>query len=235
MDKIMITAHSGCEGTPDNSMESIRMGIELGADCIEIDIRMDPEGKLWLTHNEIEDYSEALPLETALETIAENGAAVNCDLKEENLLYPVLEAAEAAGITKDKLIFTGSVDISLLAEDPSLIQRARFFLNLSQIFKYMKKNITFPDTWEERGTLFDHHLDELAELVKRVGAEGINPSFRMMSPERIKACNARGIGLSLWTVNDESDQKSLLQEDLLNMTTRNVKSALRLRKDIRGY
>ena len=62
MKHIMITAHSGCEGTPDNSMESIRKGIELGADCIEIDIRMDPHGEQRLTHNELEDYSDALPL-----------------------------------------------------------------------------------------------------------------------------------------------------------------------------
>ena len=32
MKNILITAHSGCEGTPDNSMESILKGIELGAD-----------------------------------------------------------------------------------------------------------------------------------------------------------------------------------------------------------
>ena len=37
--KIMITAHSGCEGTPENSLASIEKGIALGADCVEIDVR----------------------------------------------------------------------------------------------------------------------------------------------------------------------------------------------------
>ena len=35
--------------------------------------------------------------------------------------------------------------------------------------------------------------------------------------------------MSLWTVNDEADQRRLLQENLLNITTRNVRSALALR------
>ena len=235
MKKIMITAHSGCDGTPDNSMESIRKGIELGADCIEIDLRMDPQGTIRLTHNEPEDYSAALPLETALRTITESGIAVNFDIKEEKLLYPVLEAAEAAGISRERLIFSGSVDIALLEADPSVVKRARIFLNLAQIFARVAKDALLPETWEERGPLFDEHIDEVAALVKRVGVECINPSFRMMTPERIAACHARGIGLSLWTVDEEADQERLLREDLVNLTTRNVAGALRLRKKIREY
>ncbi len=39
-----ITAHSGCENTPENSMESVRTGIALGADFVEVDVRLDPKG-----------------------------------------------------------------------------------------------------------------------------------------------------------------------------------------------
>lgn len=229
MRKTMITAHSGCEGTPENSMEFIRKGIELGADCIEIDVRMDPDGNLRLTHNELDDYSDVLLLETALRTIAESNAAVNCDLKEENLLYPVLEAAEAAGIPRGRLIFTGSVDVSMLANDPSITQRARIFLNIPEALKYVRKNPSVPETWEDRGGSFDADFERIAALVKELGIECINPSFRMMNAKRIAACHERGIGLSLWTVNDESDQERLLKEDLVNITTRNVISALRIR------
>ena len=229
MNKILITAHSGCEGTPDNSMESILKGIELGADCVEIDIRMDPQGGLRLTHNELEDYSETVPLETALRTIAESTVSVNCDIKEEKLLYPVLEAAEAAGIPRDRLIFSGSVDIGLLRSDPSIVQRARIFLNLAQIFGCVAKDTAIPENWEERGPLFDAHIEEIADLVKQLGVECINPSYKMMSPERIAACNASGIGLSLWTVNEEADQERFLREDLVNLTTRRPASALRIR------
>ncbi len=232
MKHIMITAHSGCEGTPDNSMESIFTGIELGADCIEIDIRMGPRGGLWLTHNELEDYSGIVSLETALRTIAESTAAVNCDIKEEMLLYPVLEMAEACGIPRERLIFSGSVNIDLLMSDPSIVKRARIFLNLGQIFSCVVNDTAIPETWEDRGLLFDAHIGKVAELVKRLNVECINPSFRMMTRERIAACNTRGIRLSLWTVNEETDQECLLREDLVNMTTRNVASAIKIRNKL---
>ncbi len=230
MKKTMITAHSGCDGTPDNSMESILKGIELGADCVEIDIRMDPQGTLRLTHNELEDYSAAVPLETALRAIAESDVAVNCDLKEERLLYPVLAAAEAAGIPRERLVFSGSVDVALLRVDPTIVRRARIFLNLEQILKHLlMKNFLLPPGWQERIILFDKHFREITRLVKILGVECINPNYKVMTPNRILACHAHGIGLSLWTVNDEADQKYLLRAGLVNMTTRNVAGAMKMR------
>lgn len=232
MRDIIITAHSGCEGTPDNSMESILKGIELGADCIEIDINMDDQGQMWLTHNPLEDYSTCVPLEEALRVICESGLAVNCDLKTEDLLYPVLEAAESAGFKKEKLVFSGSVNVDMLRKDPSVAKRARIFLNLEQIYPYLPHEK--PQSREEEAVYFDAHIEELAAVVKEVNAECVNPSFRTMSSERIARSLAHGIDLSLWTVNEEIDQYALMRENLVNMTTRNVSGALKVRKEIRG-
>jgi len=41
---------------------------------------------MWLNHNEIDDYSNIIPIKTTLRTIVKNGTVVNCDIKEENLL-----------------------------------------------------------------------------------------------------------------------------------------------------
>ena len=232
MSRIWITAHSGCEGTPDNSMASIFKGIELGADCVEIDIRMDERGGLWLTHDALENYSGVVPLGEALRVIAENGVAVNCDIKQEALLYPVLEAAEGAGIPRERLIFSGAVDVDLLRKDPSIVRRARIFLNLSQIYPHIPA--TPPKDHEEEAAYFDAHIDEIAALVRALGVECVNPTFRIMPHARIENARAHGIPLSLWTVNEEADQRALMTEDLVNMTTRNVSGALRARRDVRG-
>ena len=45
-----ITAHSGCEGKPDNSEDHIRAAAASGADVLEIDVRR-VQGDLLLTHN----------------------------------------------------------------------------------------------------------------------------------------------------------------------------------------
>ena len=228
MTKTMITAHSGCEGTPDNSMAHILKGIELGADCIEIDINMDAQGAMWLTHNLLEDYSNCVPLDEALRVIYESGLVINCDLKAENLLYPVLEAAEAAGFQREKLAFSGSVNVDLLKKDPSIAKRARIFLNLEQIYPHLPYDK--PQNREEEGVYFDAHVEEIAALIKEVGAECINPSYRMMPTERIQLALDHGIQLSLWTINEDVDQAIYLQEDLANVTTRNVSGALKTRK-----
>ena len=79
MKQILITAHSGCEGTQENSLTSIEKGIVLGADCVEIDIRSDAEGRLWLTHDLPESVSGLVSLEEAFSLIQKSGISVNCD------------------------------------------------------------------------------------------------------------------------------------------------------------
>ena len=49
--KPMITAHSGCEGTARDSMESVELALALGADAIEMDIRRAPDGLLYISHD----------------------------------------------------------------------------------------------------------------------------------------------------------------------------------------
>lgn len=46
-----ITAHTGCDGTPDNSLESILHAQRTQADVIEIDVRLDPTGRFYLSHH----------------------------------------------------------------------------------------------------------------------------------------------------------------------------------------
>ena len=55
--KTVITAHSGCEGTPDNSREHILAAIASGAEMIEVDVRQAPDGTLILSHDVPEDIS----------------------------------------------------------------------------------------------------------------------------------------------------------------------------------
>ena len=44
-----ITAHSGCDGTPDNSMEFVRYALASEGNCLEADIRRNRDGELILS------------------------------------------------------------------------------------------------------------------------------------------------------------------------------------------
>ena len=47
----LVTAHSGCENTPENSLESMVAGIAAGADTVEIDVRATRDGTPILMHD----------------------------------------------------------------------------------------------------------------------------------------------------------------------------------------
>jgi glycerophosphoryl diester phosphodiesterase len=49
----LITAHSGCMNTLDNTLESVETGLRLGADVVEEDIRVTKDGIPVLSHDDI--------------------------------------------------------------------------------------------------------------------------------------------------------------------------------------
>ncbi len=227
MHKIMITAHSGCEGTPDNSLASIETGIALGADCVEIDIRADHAGKLWLTHDRPQDYADLVPLEEAFALIRKSGIAVNCDLKEYGALLPTLELADKYDISKDQLIFSGSVDTTLLEEKPEIARRSRIFLNSEELTRDLTK-AELPEREEQTVYLLENAA-LAAERLHALGAAALNAPYKHMPDALIDAMRARDVALSLWTLNEEPALREFMAKDLLNITTRMPSLALTVR------
>ena len=52
-DKTLITAHSGSDGTPDNSLACVEYALSTDADAFEVDVRRLADGTLALGHDEI--------------------------------------------------------------------------------------------------------------------------------------------------------------------------------------
>ena len=227
MKHIMITAHSGCEGTPDNSLASIEKGIALGADCVEIDIRADRSGKLWLTHDLPEDFSGLVSLEEAFALIGKSGIAVNCDLKEYGALIPTLELAEKNGIGTDRLIFSGSVDTALLEKEPEITRRSKVFLNSEELVRDLTKG-ELPDRLGQSAFLLAN-ASLAAERLHTLGAAALNAPYKYTPDELIAKMRARNVALSLWTLNEEAALREFMQKDLLNITTRTVSLELAVR------
>ena len=80
----MITAHSGCDETPENSLEFLRTALQSEADAVEVDVRKNGEGKLILSHDETQ--KDAVTLEEAFRMIqGVPKKKINCDLKQKGL------------------------------------------------------------------------------------------------------------------------------------------------------
>lgn len=225
---VMITAHSGCEETPDNSIASIETAVRLEADCVEIDLRADRDGGLFLTHDMPDSFSGLVSLETAFEAIRRGGIAVNCDLKEECALLPTLETAKFCGIGREQLIFSGSVSPCLLEQNPDITDHCRIFLNSEVLVRDL-----FPDTQADRlkqTELLLNNIQRAAERLHALRAAAINFPYAHMSPALFTELRKRCIGISLWTLNDEDVLRKYMKMDVLNITTRKPSTALSIRR-----
>lgn len=111
-----ITAHSGCEGTRPGSLGSIEVGIEKGAQIVEVDVRVrDEDGVPVLAHDLKEKrHLDAVTLEAALECVMRNSGTVqvNLDLKEFDRVDAVHKVVQKLGMGP-RVFFTGVAEADL--------------------------------------------------------------------------------------------------------------------------
>ena len=88
-DNIQITAHSGSDGTPDNSLACVEYALSTAVDAFEVDVRRLADGTLALGHDAADHTAPTLREVLAL-AAAKPGVRVNCDLKAcpADLFYP---------------------------------------------------------------------------------------------------------------------------------------------------
>ena len=111
-EKFTLTAHTGCEGTVDNSLEAITKGFECGADIVEFDINFNAEGVPVLAHDKALENS--VTLDEAFSLIAGyDNLKVNVDCKTTQNLKAIVRSAEKYGVL-DRIFYTGIEERMLL-------------------------------------------------------------------------------------------------------------------------
>lgn len=214
--KPMITAHSGCSGTPANSMEYIQKACSLPIAALELDIRRHPGGELLLTHDPIADIP-LVRLEDAFAYLRDKDIQINCDLKEYNLEEDILDAAARNGIARDRIIFTGSVTA------------ARTFLqNCKDVCVMINPEELLPTFYTDIRTDKIQAMQELLRVCKASGYSVINIDFRVMDDELFRMCAGAGIAVSAWTADREEDIRHLFEKQVLNITTNHPELALQI-------
>ena len=216
---MMITAHSGCDGTEDNSMPYLRHAVSLLTEALEIDIRKDENGTPVLSHDRA-DGGKAVTLREAFDFLAEGDKRINCDLKEYGLEEAVLRTAADSHLNPDRLIFTGSVTdcMHFRERHPELT----VFINAEELVSgfYEPYLAGRPDPAAE---------ELLLKRCRQAGFDILNINYRVCSEKFFRRCREEGIGLSVWTVNDPADMLRMMTEGVENLTTRAVCEALKIR------
>ncbi len=197
-----VTAHTGCEGTKDNSLEAIRKGREAGADIVEFDLRFDSTGRGILSHDE--NGKDPVALEEALSLIsAYDSLKVNVDCKTTDNLKEVYRLGEEYGIT-DRLFYTGIEEKDVDAAKTQTPQ-IPYFLNY-KVKRSKKKN--------------KEYISSLISLVKEKGALGLNINHRQCSKKMVEMFREEGLQVSVWTANSTFVMLKCLSFAPDNITTR---------------
>ncbi len=196
--QVSVTAHSGCMGLADNSLEAMAAGVAAGAGIVEFDLNYDADGTPVLSHDAPKKAS-CVTLEQAFDFLAHHGGVrANVDVKSTEYLEKLPALAEAAGVTK-QIFFTGvkEADVETVrAKCPDI----PYYLNASV----------------HRGD----DIDALAEKTDALGAVGINLNRNDVSAKLMRAFHKREMPVSVWTVNKERDAVRFLRLGADNITTR---------------
>lgn len=199
-DSFTVTAHTGCLGTEDNSLESISVGAQ-NADIIEVDIMFAEDGTPVLAHSKVNENS--VTLSQALSFVSESGVRANLDIKQAQDLSGVQSLIKSLNLT-DLVFYTGIEE-----KDVEAVKK-----HSPDISYYLNADV------DKKRNTDKQYLQSLADKVKELGAVGINLSYKGASKELVDTFHENGLLVSVWTVDGKNNIIRMLTMQVDNITSR---------------
>lgn len=219
--KTLITAHSGADGFPDNSVAFVDYALQSGADALEVDVRRGATGELVIGHD-----APAVDAPTLREVTKRVAACpdirLNCDLKEPALEAAVCTLARENGMA-GRIILTGTVDAERYRADTGIRETAEAWLNIEEYVPDIYLNYREIPDFELRAA------EEILAVCTRCGVDTVNMNQMLVTRRFLERLAEKGVGLSAWTVNDEENLRWFFLRSVKNVTTRTARTALALR------
>lgn len=208
-----VTAHTGCEGTEENSLNFLEKALSLDVEIIEFDVSFDENENPVLAHDT--PKGGEVELSQAFDLISKHpNVRVNVDIKETTALDKIEKCAEEYGVL-DQIFFTGVKDEFLDAVKEQT-ENVEYYLNVNV---------------NKRKAKSSDYLREICDKVKQSGAIGINFKYTGATRELVEYFHNEGLLVSIWTVDKEKAMHEILSLSPDNITTRNP---VKLREIING-
>ncbi|SFJ12926.1 glycerophosphodiester phosphodiesterase [Myroides guanonis] len=206
--KILRIGHRGAMGhITENTISSIKKALELNCDMIEIDVYRIKSGELMVFHDHtldrltdkkgnIEDYSfkelrdikinnnHLIPtLQEVIETI-QRKAILNIELKGSNTAigsYKIIEKYIEKGWTKEDFVIS-----SFRWDELEIISQQKTSIPIAVLIGQEPINSILP-------------------FALKLNAAAINPYYKLLTIDNVKAIKDLGLKIYPWTVNNTSD------------------------------
>ncbi|KLO24675.1 MULTISPECIES: glycerophosphodiester phosphodiesterase [unclassified Marinitoga] len=221
--RILITAHSGCNNTKDNSFEHIYSAIKSNADVIEIDIDISIDRILVLSHDpfiyqysghfektsnissEVLKSNGIITLESVLKRINMT-IPLNLDLKSIEVIEPTIKLLKKLNYT-DNIIFSGC-NSNWVVKIRNLCDEYGVFLNSQEFENLAKEN-------------YKKFIKVFVKTAIKTGAIGLNLNYKLCSEELVYQAHLNGLFVQVWTLDKEEDMKKLIKMNVDGITTHN--------------
>lgn len=217
-----IFAHRGFSGAyPENTMLAFKKAAEVGSDGIELDVHLSKDGKLVIIHDELLKRTtgrEGLVSDYSLKALMAIPAGIT---KDDQYDTPIPSFEEyCAFAAKTNLITNIEIktnrcwyqDIEQKAVDMvkafGLEGRVIFssfnWLSVARV-KQLAPELPCALLYE------DQRVRHLPLQARDLGMQFIHPDFQLLDEEAVLECREQGIGLNVWTINDESRMSRLIE------------------------
>lgn len=240
---VRIFAHRGFSGMyPENTMLSFSKAVEAKADGIELDIHFSKDGEIMIQHDEamrrtsgldgfIFDYTRSelekinagslfdnrfgftpIPsFEEYLDFIKDKKIVTNIELKTAPVYYDRIEEKAV------DMVYRAGLEKSVIFSS----------FNWLSIVRLHKIAPELPVA-----LLIDQRLYNMGPLFKREGISYFHPSHGTIDIDTVKDMRSNGVGINVWTVNDEADIITALNLKVDGIITNYPDRVRRLAKDI---
>lgn len=200
----LLTAHSGCLGTPPNSFAHIDAALASGVNFLEVDLRLGPGGDLVLSHDQVAGPGPGpLTLAAVWNRAADAGVGFNLDVKEREVLEPL------ARFLRDRRggpqpVITGCDGVWASAWR-GLVPGVPVLFNVQ--------------TGPRPGESSTHWEERLIREARDCGAAGLNADHRLVTDRLVALAREAGLPLDVWTVNETEDLERCLGWGVAGITT----------------
>jgi glycerophosphoryl diester phosphodiesterase len=245
----LITAHSGCMNTLDNTLESVETGLKYGADVIEEDVMVTKDGVPVLSHDDIwhtPDGRECRISQLTFEEISNLQFEVThgehrktiriCKLDEMLALIKISGKKANLDLKADESI----EPVATLVKKHGLFEQV--YLSGCERDRAMKVQQSNPEMRKLLNVDARRFLSmKYGDLVEQICQEalgascfGINIAHLAVRPELVDYATAKGLPVYVWTVNEEHLMNQYAAMGVASITTRNVLALVQLKEKMLG-
>lgn len=202
-----VVGHRGAAGhEPENTLRSFRRAIELGADWIELDVRMSKDGVLMVMHDETVDRTtdgtgevamltlnelkrldagkgEKIPMLQEVIDLAKGKAKIDIEIKNKGIERDVVDIIDRNGIVRKCMVSSFK---------PDIIKKVK------ELNEDIKTAVITSKVPEDKAGYVD-------SIMKETGADAIMASKKVTDAVLVSIVHKKGLEIGIWNADTPAE------------------------------